>query len=138
MSDAMLSFKIGPVQPFIEAARTLRDLWSGSYLLSWLTAHAMTALFENGELKPGVTFITPDLDIAPETRQTKNPLLRAALRLPKLGSGDPTLACLPHTFAVAIDEGVDFALEGDVFGGETEVHLGAPRLLGSLAAREGR
>ena len=31
MPDAMLSFKIGPVQPFIEAARTLRDLWSGSY-----------------------------------------------------------------------------------------------------------
>ncbi len=107
MSTAMLSFKIGPVQPFIEAARTLRDLWSGSYLLSWLTAHAMTPLFENGKLKPGVTFITPDLEIAPDVGQTNNPLLRAALRLPKRGSGDPTLACLPHTFAVAIDDGVD-------------------------------
>lgn len=33
---AFLSFKIGPVQPFIEAARSMRDLLSGSYLLSTL------------------------------------------------------------------------------------------------------
>jgi CRISPR-associated protein Cmr2 len=32
----LLSFKIGPVQPFIEAARSLRDLLTGSYLLSTL------------------------------------------------------------------------------------------------------
>ena len=33
---ALLSFKIGPVQTFIEAARSMRDLLSGSYLLSTL------------------------------------------------------------------------------------------------------
>ncbi len=33
---SLLSFKIGPVQPFIEAARSLRDLFTGSYLLSTL------------------------------------------------------------------------------------------------------
>jgi CRISPR-associated protein Cmr2 len=33
---ALLSFKIGPVQPFIEAARSMRDLLTGSYLLSAL------------------------------------------------------------------------------------------------------
>ena len=38
---ALLSFFLGPVQPFIEAARTVRDLWTGSYLLSWLTAAAL-------------------------------------------------------------------------------------------------
>lgn len=37
----LLRFSIGPVQPFIECARTLRDLWTGSYLLSWLTARAV-------------------------------------------------------------------------------------------------
>jgi hypothetical protein len=36
VGPALLSFKIGPVQPFIEAARSLRDLLTGSYLLSTL------------------------------------------------------------------------------------------------------
>jgi CRISPR-associated protein Cmr2 len=31
---AFLSFFLGPVQPFIAAARSIRDLWSGSYFLS--------------------------------------------------------------------------------------------------------
>jgi CRISPR-associated protein Cmr2 len=33
-----LLFSIGPVQDFIAAARSTRDLWSGSYLLSYLIA----------------------------------------------------------------------------------------------------
>ena len=34
---AYLSLSLGPVQTFIEAARSVRDLWSGSAILSWLT-----------------------------------------------------------------------------------------------------
>lgn len=34
---ALLSFNLGPVQSFIAAARSVRDLWSGSAILSWLT-----------------------------------------------------------------------------------------------------
>lgn len=41
---AFLMFQIGPVQEFIAQARSTRDLWSGSYLLSWLMAHAIKAL----------------------------------------------------------------------------------------------
>jgi len=37
----MALFSIGPVQEFIAAARTTRDLWSGSYLLSFLVAQAL-------------------------------------------------------------------------------------------------
>ncbi len=37
----LLLFSIGPVQDFIAAARSTRDLWSGSYLLSWLVSHAL-------------------------------------------------------------------------------------------------
>lgn len=37
-------FQLGPVQDFISAARSIRDLWSGSYLLSWLMAAGMKAL----------------------------------------------------------------------------------------------
>ncbi|MCR4413895.1 MAG: type III-B CRISPR-associated protein Cas10/Cmr2, partial [Thermoguttaceae bacterium] len=44
--EAFLSFAIGPVQPFIEAARSLRDLWSGSMILAWLTFQAMLPVVE--------------------------------------------------------------------------------------------
>lgn len=91
MPNALLSFKLGPVQPFIEAARTLRDLWSGSYLLSWLTAHGIKAL--HGQ--PGVKWITPD------TVLEANPLLRAVIR-GETGNPAATLACLPHTFAAEV------------------------------------
>lgn len=40
-APAFLLFQIGPVQDFIAQARSTRDLWSGSYLLSWMMAHAM-------------------------------------------------------------------------------------------------
>lgn len=38
---AFLLFSIGPVQDFIAAARSTRDLWSGSYLLSYLVGTAL-------------------------------------------------------------------------------------------------
>ncbi len=44
IAPAFLVFQLGPVQEFIAAARSTRDLWSGSYLLSWLTAHALKAV----------------------------------------------------------------------------------------------
>lgn len=42
----LLSFKLGPVQPFIEASRSLRDLYSGSWLLSFLAFAAMEPVLE--------------------------------------------------------------------------------------------
>lgn len=41
-----LSFTIGPVQEFITAAWSLRDLFTGSTLLSWLTFQAMRPILE--------------------------------------------------------------------------------------------
>lgn len=38
---SFLLFTIGPVQDFIIAARSTRDLWSGSYLLSHLIGHVL-------------------------------------------------------------------------------------------------
>jgi len=43
---ALLSFTLDPVQVFIEAARSVRDLWSGSMLLSWLTFQGMLPVVE--------------------------------------------------------------------------------------------
>jgi CRISPR-associated protein Cmr2 len=36
-----IEFSIAPVQAFVSQARRTRDYWAGSYLLSYLTAHAM-------------------------------------------------------------------------------------------------
>lgn len=38
---SFLIFNLGPVQDFIAQARSTRDLVSGSYMLSWLIAHAI-------------------------------------------------------------------------------------------------
>src|SRR5258708_28194604 len=90
---AMLSFKLGPVQPFIESARTLRDLWTGSYLLSWLTAHAMKPIIEDPECGYKA-FITPHVS-------DDNPLLKAVMH-GATGDEAATLPCLPHTFAAEV------------------------------------
>jgi CRISPR-associated protein Cmr2 len=44
MDQSLLKFQIGPVQDFIAQARSTRDLWSGSFLLSWLMAHAVKSV----------------------------------------------------------------------------------------------
>lgn len=89
----LLSFMIGPVQPFIESARTLRDLWSGSYLLSWLTASAMIPIID--EPKCGYdAFVTPHVDVS-------NPILAVLT-----GRRDPgfsaTLPSLPNKFTALV------------------------------------
>lgn len=47
MPLSLLKFQIGPVQDFIAQARSTRDLWSGSYLLSWLAAAGIRQLLES-------------------------------------------------------------------------------------------
>jgi len=49
---AFLLFQIGPVQDFIAQARKTQDLWSGSYLLSFLIAQGMLAIAD--EVGPDV------------------------------------------------------------------------------------
>jgi CRISPR-associated protein Cas10/Cmr2 subtype III-B len=44
LKPAFVRFQLGPVQEFIAQARSTRDLWSGSYLLSWLMAAGLKAL----------------------------------------------------------------------------------------------
>ncbi|MFH1574760.1 MAG: type III-B CRISPR-associated protein Cas10/Cmr2 [Acidobacteriota bacterium] len=43
---AFLSFTLGPVQEFIESSQSVRDLWSGSMILSWLTFQGMLPVIE--------------------------------------------------------------------------------------------
>jgi CRISPR-associated protein Cmr2 len=57
-ATAFVAFSLGPVQSFIAAARSVRDLWTGSYLLAWLTRHAMEPLLVDPSCGPDV-FISP-------------------------------------------------------------------------------
>lgn len=59
MKPAFLQFQLGPVQEFIAAAKSTRDLAAGSYLLAWLTAHAMKAISDE---------IGPDCILFPSLR----------------------------------------------------------------------
>lgn len=56
---ALLSLSIGPVQGFIEAARSTSDLWAGSHLLSRLAWEAM---------KPVCEALGPDAILFPKLR----------------------------------------------------------------------
>ncbi len=58
-APAFLLFQIGPVQEFIAQARKTVDLWSGSYLLSYLIAQAMLAVADE---------IGPDAVVFPQMR----------------------------------------------------------------------
>ena len=60
LRPAFLKFQLGPVQDFIAAARSTRDLWSGSYLLSWLMAAGLKALSAR---------VGPDAVIFPNLRE---------------------------------------------------------------------
>ena len=72
---AVLSVSLGPVQTFIEAARSVRDLWSGSALLSWL-------IFQG--IRPVVRDLGPTVMVFPALRG--NPLADLWLReFPGLG-----------------------------------------------------
>ncbi|VVM05289.1 type III-B CRISPR-associated protein Cas10/Cmr2 [Methylacidimicrobium tartarophylax] len=56
---AFLLVHVSPVQEFIAQARTTRDLWSGSYLLSYLVAHGLKAITDR---------IGPDAILFPSLR----------------------------------------------------------------------
>jgi CRISPR-associated protein Cmr2 len=93
-----LSFSLSPVQEFVSAARTTRDLWTGSYLLSWLTGHALSHVLNASADKKGNSLILPAIS-------QENPLLRA-IAGQQLGEKDADVALtptIPNTFIAVID-----------------------------------
>jgi len=98
---ALLAFALGPVQRFIEAARTVRDLWSGSMILSWLAFRAMLPIIE--KLGPtaliypalrGIPLV--DLWLRQQLGQDKVPLPKVEQRL---------TPSLPHRFLAVVPWG---------------------------------
>lgn len=57
----ILEFSLAPVQSFVGQARRTRDYWAGSYLLSYLTAHAMLGVSGGDPERIGFPHIKEDL-----------------------------------------------------------------------------
>ena len=92
VDKSLLSFMVGSPQVFIESARTLRDLWSGSYLISWLVAKAMRPILDDASES---TFVTPFVD------SDKNSLLKAAIGKSS-GDSRALLPSIPNKFCAIV------------------------------------
>lgn len=93
MTDATtLHGKIGPVQTFIRQARRTRDLWAGSFLLSWLSGKAMLAAAAGDEGKIESPSLAGDAMWAALTHKAADRTLAAG----------PTVATLPNHFSVDV------------------------------------
>lgn len=94
-----LHFKLGPVQVFVAQARRTRDLWAGSFLLSWLVGHAMAEVLEGGGR---IVFPWVGEEAGNELLQAI--MARRAKRPPPV---EPWLGTLPHRFQAVVPEAFD-------------------------------
>ena len=104
---AFLSFVIGPVQPFIKAARSVRDLWSGSALLSWLAFQAIKPILE--QLGP-TAFVFPALRGAPLMDLWLRREGRLGERIPSPPPRSLRAPSLPHRFVAVVPWGENGAV----------------------------
>lgn len=88
----ILHVTLGPVQGFVAQARRTRDLWAGSFLLSWLAGQAMHAVTQAGG-----SIVLPDV---------RNDPLFNAIRTPPGGFG-PAVGSLPNRFKAKVPVGFD-------------------------------
>ncbi len=96
--QSLLLFQLGPVQEFIAQARSTRDLWSGSYLLSWLMAHAIKAVVTEGQLHDNAV-------VFPSLQGAANPLVLALRnrRVP-INPEQALTPNIPNRFMVVVPE----------------------------------
>lgn len=98
-----LYFTLGPVQGFVARARRTRDLWAGSFILSYLAGHAILNVIQAGG-KMVIPAVAVDAG-----KGYLDPLLAAIKKhndkLP-VGKG-PFIATLPNRFQAEIPTGYD-------------------------------
>ena len=88
---ARLDFSIGPVQGFVTQSRRTRDLWGSSYLLAFLSAHAM-----RGAVEAGGRPVLPDAEVAEQDQLYRWVSGQREGDPPRIGS-------LPNHFAVEVE-----------------------------------
>src|SRR5438105_3317159 len=92
--SGLLLFSIGPVQEFIASARTGRDLWTGSYLLSYLSQKAQSAATQSAALAKPFYPLYPHPPAA-GAGGAKPPLANQVDQLPP--------ALFPNKFSLLVD-----------------------------------
>ncbi len=100
MADRILHVSIGPVQGFLAQSRRTRDLWAGSFLLSWLAGQLMAAA-----LRRGGKVLFP---VVGTQQLPTDPMLAAILGRPQPGNGPlPQTGTLPNRFKASVPETFD-------------------------------
>jgi CRISPR-associated protein Cmr2 len=94
----LFHFTLGPVQDFVAQARRTRDLWAGSFLLSWLAAQAMV------EVRQGGVIVFPV--VADEGGPT-DPLIAAIEGKPLEKDPRPQIGSLPNRFKATVPDNFD-------------------------------
>ena len=108
---AHLSFALGSVQSFIRAARSVRDLWSGSALLSWLAFQAMKPVLEC--LGP-TAFVYPALRGSPLVDLWLRNEMRLGDRVPMPCREARLAPSLPNRFVAVVPWGSNGAEAGAI------------------------
>lgn len=96
-----LHMSIGPVQSFVSQARRTRDLWAGSFLLSYLTGHAMDQVIE---MEGSIVF--PKVHDPKEKTDVSDDLLKKIQEVRNIGpssSQGPYIGSLPNRFQAEFD-----------------------------------
>lgn len=99
MSEHILHISIGPVQGFVAQARRTRDLWAGSFLLSWMSGQLMAAVLrQSGEI------IFPA--VGTKDKPT-DPMLSAIFGKPLPKNPRPIIGSLPNRFKAKVPANLD-------------------------------
>ncbi len=91
----ILHYTIGPVQSFVGQARRTRDLWAGSFILSWMAGQAMAAIIQ--ELDGTIAF--------PVVQQQQHAVISDELLKAIMGEKDhksPQIGSLPNRFKAIV------------------------------------
>ena len=111
--EALLSIVLGPVQPFIAAARSLRDLWTGSALLSWLAFKAIEPVLEQHGPTAMVFPVLRGNPLMDQWLQHKGVEIQPEQIQPGM-SGSLRTPGLPHRLLAAVPSGADGAAARDL------------------------
>lgn len=103
-NERTLHFTLGPVQGFIARARRTRDLWAGSFLLSYLAGHAMYRVIREKREQGKIIF-----PAVTDGEKITDDLLQAIARVAeqKTPEKHPQVGTLPNRFQARVPAGFD-------------------------------
>ncbi|MHB1544325.1 MAG: type III-B CRISPR-associated protein Cas10/Cmr2 [Gammaproteobacteria bacterium] len=99
MNSQLFHFTLGPVQGFVAQARRTRDLWAGSFLLSWLAGQAMAEV-----RRQGGRVVFP---VVADGDTITDPLIAAIEGKPLAHDPTPQIGSLPNRFKATVPDSFD-------------------------------